>query len=201
MRALEALLSLRSEYYFWPDPQERRQIAKRFKDEYKWPNLVAICDGTLNPLLAKPETADYSDYNGRKYLYSILILIFNDDKRRIRYFLAGWPGCAHDNRVFRNSDLFKNPHNYFSESEYSIADSALEPQPFMIPAYKKPRDIELSPEYDKFNTELSKPRVLSEHTIGIWKNRFPWLRGIRARITEDKNTMLMVLAYIECTLR
>jgi len=199
MRALKAVLSLSSEYYRWPDPKERRQIANRFKDEYGWPNLVAICDGTLNPLLTKPETSDYSDYSGRKHQYSLSTLIFNDDKRRIRYFLAGWPGCSHDNRVFRNSNLYRNPTQYFTESEYSIADSALEPQPFMVPGYRKPVGGSLQPEHEKFNAELARPRVLSEHTIGLWKNRFPWLRSIRAKITMKKRSLMTILAYIEAT--
>jgi len=198
-RALEAILSLRSQYYHWPNATERRQISKRFETLYGWPNLVAIADGTLNPLWCKPRTDDAGDYSGRKHQYSISTLVFNDDKRRIRYFLTGWPGCTHDNRVFQNSNLFNNPSQYFSESEYALGDSAFEAQSFMIPAFKKPRGALLPRQHDKFNTELSKPRVLSEHTIGIWKNRFPWLRGIRVQLTGDIESNYRIIAYMECT--
>jgi hypothetical protein len=149
--------------------------------------------------MSKPTTNDAGDYHGPKHLYSLSTLIFNDDKRRIRYFLAGWPGCAHDNRVFQSSTLFQNPRSFFSESEYAMGDSAFEAQSFMIPAFKKPRGTPLGSVYEKFNTELAKPRVLSEHTIGIWKNRFPWLRNIRIRITDSPKSMYTIIAYIEAS--
>ena len=109
----------------------------------------------------------------------------NDNKKRIRYYLAGFPGSAHDNRILQNTKIAKNPNKYFSPLEYMIGDSGMEADWWMIPAYKKPHKHELPRPKEIFNTELSKPRVLTEHCIGMWKGRFPWLRNIRMKITEN----------------
>jgi hypothetical protein len=133
-------------------------------------------------------------YHGRKYAFSISTLVLNDDRRRIRYFLAGWPGSAHDNRIFKNSSIYKNFEKFFSEIEYMIGDSAFEPTKFMVSAFKK---IGVTAGKEIFNDTISRPRVISEHTIGIWKGRFPpWLRSIRMRVTKDKQSMVNILSVI-----
>jgi hypothetical protein len=74
-------------------------------------------------------------------------LIINDDKRRILYFNAGWPGSTHDDRVFQNSRIV----------EYIIGDSTYGPQNFMISTYKKPVGAPLHPDNEVFNTKMAKP--------------------------------------------
>jgi hypothetical protein len=69
----------------------------------------------------------------------------------------------------------------------------------MVPAFKKPNGCNLPREHENFNTCLSSARVISEHTIGIWKARFPWLRNIRMRLTEDPESMRCILQVLECT--
>ena len=49
------------------------------------------------------------------------------------------------------------------------------------------------------NTLLVEPRVKSEHCIGLLKGRFPWLRSIRLKITEDKKSLKRILALLEAT--
>ena len=44
--------------------------------------------------------------------------------------------------------------------------------------YKKPQGSSIPCEQEMFNTTVSKPQVESEHVIGIWKGRFPWLCSI-----------------------
>ena len=66
----------------------------------------------------------------------------------------------------------------------------------MVSCYKKPPGGTLARDKEIFNTTLSKPRVTSEHTIGILKARFPFLRSIRLRIDEEKESMRRVIRYI-----
>jgi hypothetical protein len=42
--------------------------------------------------------------------------------------------------------------------------------------------------------------VISEHTIGILKGRFPWLRQIRCVITDDKGSLKRILEYVDCAI-
>jgi hypothetical protein len=41
---------------------------------------------------------------------------------------------------------------------------------------------------------------LSEHTIGILKGRFPWLRQIQMKLTEDTDSMKKILEYLEAAI-
>ena len=192
-RAYDSILSLSDGYYTWPDEEEKKRISERIRRKYGIPNCVMIADGTLHELAFKPQTDDWADYHGRKYAFSISTLVLNDDRRRIHYFLAGWPGSAHDNRIFKNSSIYKNFEKCFSEIEYMIGDSAFEPTKFMVSAFKK---IGVTAGKEIFNDTISRPRVISEHTIGIWKGRFPWLRSIRMRVTKDKQSMVNILTMI-----
>jgi hypothetical protein len=49
-----------------------------------------------------------------------------------------------------------------------------------------------------FNTHLGKLRVTSEHTIGMLKARFPFLRSIPMVITDHANSMRRILRVIDC---
>ena len=49
-----------------------------------------------------------------------------------------------------------------------------------------------------FNTALAKPRVSSEHCIGMLKGRFPWLRQIRMKIKKNaRKSLRQILKYVE----
>jgi hypothetical protein len=195
-RVVEAILDCLFEGFVkWPDPDERRLISERIRSEFGLPNCIGVADGTLLPLAFRPSTEDYADYKGRKMLYTLTMLVINDDERRIRYFNAGWPGSTHDDRVFRNSRIVQELDNHFEETQYIIGDSAYSPQNFMVSTFKKPVGIPMPPDNEIFNTKLSKPRVSSEHTIGILKGRFPFLRSIRMRLT-GKKSFKKILRYI-----
>ena len=196
-RVVEVMIEiLLQDAVHWPNEAEREEIAKRFKRKYKFPNMVAVADGTLFPLAFKPQRDDYVDYKGRKHLYSLSTLIVNDDKRRIRYFLAGWPGTAHDERIFANSRMCNHASDFFSPHQYIMGDSAFSARWMMIPAFKKTANNQIHPDKEFFNKFLSKPRVLSEHTIGILKGRWQFLRSIRMRLSDNENDLRNILNYI-----
>ena len=64
-------------------------------------NCIGIADGTLLGLYAKPAQEDFSDFYGRKGNYTITCMVICDDKKRIRYYNASWPGCVHKERVYQ----------------------------------------------------------------------------------------------------
>jgi hypothetical protein len=102
--ALTAVLSLEPQTYFWPDEDERKQIAKRIKDKYLFPHCVGFIDGTLLPLSSRP-LIHGENYLSRKKFYAVVMLVVCDDIGQILYYHVGWPGSVHDNRVWRNSLL------------------------------------------------------------------------------------------------
>ena len=55
----------------------------------------------------------------------------------------------------------------------------------------------MSDENTLFNIHLSRARVISEHTIGLLKGRFPWLRSIRKTVAEDRKTLKDILLCLD----
>ena len=70
-------------------------------------------------------------------------------------------------------------HIYFKTSfcilvsEYLLGDLAFECFPFVIGAYKQAGGQAIDYEGQILNDALTTSQVLSEHTIGMWKGRFP----------------------------
>ena len=198
-RMTAAILSLRNVYCTWPDAEDRRELAKLAEIESDFPNCIGIANGTLFPLAFEPEATDAPDYSGRKHGFSITTMIICDYNKKIRYYLAGYPGSCHDNRVYNNTGFVKNPEAYFSEMEYNMGDSAFSNSPFMVSSYRKAKGELLEEDHEKFNTKLAKLRIRSEHCIGILKGCFPWLRSIRMKVTDDPKSMRHILRLIDAT--
>jgi len=138
-RCVEAIRAcLRKKYYSWPDEQERKELADQFHREYHLPNALLVVDGTTFRFAIKPLRKDAASYSGRKDGYTLTNLFFSDCKRRIRYYVAGWAGCAHDNRLWTTCKVYKNPGDYFSPQHYLIGDSAFENGPHMVTTYRNP---------------------------------------------------------------
>ena len=135
-RAVDAVLSLFSQTVFWPDAEECIEISNRIREAQHFPKCFGAIDGTHLVLAFKPEL-DGEEYWTRKQNYAVAATLVCDDRKRIRYINVGWPGSVHDQRVYQNSVLNKNPGNYFSDREYLLGDSAYTPNHTMVPAYKK----------------------------------------------------------------
>ena len=99
--------------------------------------------------------------------------------------------------MFRNSLLYQHNGEYFNNKQYLLGDSAFQNTTFMVSSYRKPAGGTMNLYEEKFNTALARPRVLSEHCIGIWKGRFPFLKGIRMKITDDTNSLKHILRMID----
>ena len=180
----------------WPDANERRIISKRFQDKYGFANCIGLVDGTVFPLVFKP-TEYGEDYWYRKGGYAIHSLIICDDEMRILDYLVGYPGSVHDNRVWSKTDQCNHYYNYFSRLQYLLADSAFTTSVHLIAAFKRLRGVCVLPEDQKlFNTLLAKARIKVEHCIGLLKNRFPCLRGLRTVINEDDASISRIIDRI-----
>ncbi len=131
-----------------------------------FPKVVGTVDGTHLGLSTSP-VCHGEDYFSRKSNYAIVAMVVNDDKHCI---------------------LSLAPNDFFSAGEYLLGDSAFSNRSTVVPAFKKlGNTIELPLEKKPFNALLASVRVLSEHTIGIWKGRFPWLRSIPIQITGERS--------------
>lgn len=107
----------------------------------------------------------------------------------------GWPVSVHDNRVWRNCRLKVELYIFFSEVEYLLKDSAYTPESHIVPAFKSKPNSGMTANESRFNQFLSRPRVKSEHCIGLLKGRLPWLKNIRIRI-KDRGSQKKVCEYV-----
>ena len=158
------------------------------------PNCIGMMDGTHFPLAFKPRV-DPASYFTRKKEYAIHALIVCDHNSHIHHITTGWPGSIHDNRVWQNCDLLHNFRKYFGKREYILGDSAFTSSFIMVASYKKQKGIPLSMSKTWFNTYLVKSRIKTEHCIGLLKNKFQILKGIRNKL-ETKKDMCEVLHLI-----
>ena len=189
--ALEALLALEEQTYFWPTAEERKAMSNQIKEKHLFPHCVGLIDGTLLPLATKPELHG-ENYLSRKRFHAIVMLVVCDDQARITHCHVGWPGSVHDNRVWRTCNLHNNRHQMFSPKEHLLGDSAFTPSVHMVPPFKTCPGQALDANQTAFNTLLASPRVKSEHCIGILKGRFPLLRSIPLKLASRSDMRRIV---------
>jgi len=161
-------------------------------------NCVGIIDGTLIFSLHRP--LQYGDsYYCRMNAYAINVQIICDDQKRLRYMYGGWPGSTHDNRAWRNCQVvFRRFQRYFRDGEYLLGDSAYSASVIMVASFKKiAGETSLSKDQSFFNTEIGRIRVVSEHCIGILKNRFPCLKCLNIQIGDGKESMKEAMGLFE----
>ena len=99
----------------------------------------------------------------------------------------GFPGGTHYNRVWKDTAVYKKPGEFFSHGKIILGDSAFSPSAFVIPCYKKMPGQPMKPLKFKFNTLIAKPRVKSEHCIGLIKGKFQYFKSMRDLIDSEQD--------------
>ena len=186
-RIIDAIIdNMKDKYYYSPNKEERKDIAHEIYQKYGFPNCLGFIDGTLFPLFFKPRRADCGDYFGRKLGYALSVLVICDHNLCIRYFNAGWPGSTYNDRIWRNSELYKNKEKYFTLIEYLLEDSAYTNKNFLLAAFTNVAGQSLSDNKTFFNDKMKPARVRAEHCIGLLKNCFQFLKSLHFVLDEKK---------------
>ena len=107
--------------------------------------------------------------------HSVNLISVCSAEKTFTYVFAGFPGSAHDSRVFSHSALKtgidKEPRKFFPSASYHIlGDSAFPLSDHVMVPFKDYGC--LSARELIFNKKLSKTRVVIENTFGILKSRF-----------------------------
>ncbi|KAF0685436.1 Aste57867_22673 [Aphanomyces stellatus] len=193
-RVTAAVLSLRDQFILWPNHAESLAISTKIESMCGFKDCVGFIDGTLFPLETKP-ILHGEDYYSRKGCYAIAAQIVCDDRGVIRDIYTGWPGSTHDNRVWRNSKLFKLSRHYFGSSQYLLGDSAYQLSASIVPAFKTHPNRNMEHHKAWFNSQLAKGRIMAEHCIGMLKGRFQYLKRIRKEL-DGKRAMAGIIKLI-----
>ena len=196
-RVIEATIDMvLDKHYYWPDHDKRKDISSQIYKKCGLPNCLGFIHGTLFPLFFKPRRTDSGDYYGRKMGYALCVLVICDHNLCTRCFNAGWPGLTHDDRISRNSDVFKNKDKHFSLIECLLGDSACANKNFILAAHKKPAGGVMSEEHTLFNEMMKLARAHAEHCVGLLKNRFQLLKSLRFFLTEEMESMEKIIKRI-----
>ena len=175
-RIIQAILTTMSLYIKWPTTVDMANTSTRLSLR-GFPGCIGFVDGTSIPFYDKPLDCP-EDYYSRKQEYAMQLQIVADDNKRIIHIYTGMPASVHDSTVFRRSNIV------IPEDKYILADSAYSNTNTVITPFRKrlgPRPIKER----IYNRQLSSVRVSVEHVIGILKNRFQSLRGLRIRINKN----------------
>jgi hypothetical protein len=68
----------------------------------------------------------------------------------------------------------------------------------VVSSFKCASGHSLPADKEKFNKILAKPRVITEHTIGMLKGRFQFLKSMPMKITDKKKSVKKILRIIDC---
>ncbi|XP_063398214.1 uncharacterized protein LOC134683083 [Mytilus trossulus] len=160
----------------WPNLQEQDSISREFQLKSGMVGIIGAMDGSHIRLASCPKGD--SDYINRKGFPSMQLQAVVDHNLMFRDVYAGWPGCTHDARVFRNSSLSDRAENgrIFGCNKFLIADSAYPVKPYLIPPFKD--NGHLSNLQKKFNKVISSARQVVERAFGLLKGRFRRLREV-----------------------
>jgi hypothetical protein len=194
-RCVAALQEIHNDVVYWPEQAERNEMKARVAAT-GFRHCVGIIDGTMVTLEFKPQKY-HECYYSRKCVYGLNVMVVCDDLKRIIYYVAGWPGSTHDNRVFRNSKLFSNREEYFSFREYLLGDSAYSSSSVMVQSFKRHAACAVLPaDKELFNTYLARLRIKSEHCIGMLKGRFGSLKRNNIQLKEGKKEVKELVELI-----
>lgn len=161
-----------------PTHDEFIEIAQGYRDRWGFPQCVGAIDGCHIPIIAPSENRN--DYHNRKGWYSIVLQAVCDHRYIFWDIEVGWPGRAHDARVYANSSLFQDLSENllpgiterFTGVEvplFIIGDPAYPLSEFLLKAYP---GKELTEDKTHFNYRLSRARMTIENSFGRLKKRW-----------------------------
>lgn len=189
LRFCKLLYNKRAAYIKWPRGDEWLTISAQFR---RFPNVIGAVDGT-HVEIPKPKKDD--SYNNRKLTASIQVQLVCDAKKKITDVFCGYPGSAHDARVWKESPLY----NLLSSGQSGIpvqyhllGDSAYPLDVFLMRPYRNTG--QLTPKQINFNTIHSSSRMVIENAIGLLKGKFRRLKYME--ITKLKNAKFYIIAAV-----
>ncbi|CAJ0590851.1 unnamed protein product [Cylicocyclus nassatus] len=162
---LDAVVKLAPRYINWPSAAEQEEIARRIYRKYRLPNIVGMIDGTHVRIVAPRENA--VDYINRKRYHSINVGAICDDKFLFRWVSASWPGSAHDSRVFKSSELYKDLRARRKRG-CIIGDSAYTAESFLIKVLSQANTVK----EQRYNRAICSARVKIEQAFGMLKRQW-----------------------------
>ncbi|KAI4463184.1 hypothetical protein MML48_4g00006682 [Holotrichia oblita] len=174
----EILAKLSKNYIKWPTGIEVFKTMSEFQKRQGFTNVIGAVDGSHIPI-TPPKKQQKAYFNRNKYHSIILQAVCNANYIFTDVF-AGFPGSAHDARVFRNSDVGKklqeNPAAVCPHNSHILADSAYRNTNYVLTPFQD--NGHLTQLQKQYNYKHSATRVYIEQSFGLLKGRFRILKHV-----------------------
>ncbi|KAJ3655867.1 hypothetical protein Zmor_014976 [Zophobas morio] len=184
MRVIKILCSLTQRIITWPTGHKLTEVKEKFRQMAGLPNVIGAIDGTYICIKAPHE--DPESYITRKSHYAITLQAICDANLKFTDVFVGYPGSVHDNRIFRNFEIYIAVRNhlqqYFPDDEYIIGDKAYPCLSWCIPPYINRGN--LTPAKRHFNTIMAKTRQTIERSFALLMGRFRRLKFLDMQRTD-----------------
>ncbi|CAI5461335.1 unnamed protein product [Closterium sp. Yama58-4] len=185
----------------WPEADELAGMADDFRYEGGIPGVVGAVDGTFIKCRGFGRHKD--DFKNRKGFYSIILQIICDSNGIIWSYLAGYPGCVNDARVFNNSTAKRRIEAGDIGDYLLVADAAYAHQNHICLPYRATPGVALPEAQDKWNTQQSRQRIIIECVNGRLKGKWRVLderMECHTRLVPQTVGACIVLQNIELTI-
>ena len=96
--------------------------------------------------------------------------------------------------------LYTNTSAFFLPGQFLLADSGYSASYTVIPAFKRVRGQNLTPDKQAFNTHLSQQRVEVEHCIGMLKNRWHSMKNLWVKLKDHRTAQRLVVWLRVCVI-
>lgn len=180
-RVIKAVLDVESHYLYWPDEKERAGIVAATQGFL--PQCIGFIDGTHIPLDEAPGL-DKDSYFDKNKNYSLKVQIVCDHKKRIRHYVAGYPGSCHDSRLWNECNIVKDFNKFFSNDQWICGDKGYPLSNYVLTPFRENATVVSDTNRKMFNKYLSMYRVIIEHVNGALKETFSCLKGLKLKIND-----------------
>ncbi|VEN35920.1 unnamed protein product [Callosobruchus maculatus] len=167
MKIVKIFYKLKDKFIYFPKQRSLLQEVEKFNDLRgvgSFPGVVGCVDGTH---IAIPGPWRDNSYYNRKGTHSVLLQAICNSNLEFLDVYCGWPGSAHDARVWANSPIkaLLDSDNSPLPTDYHLLGDAS----YLLSIYLKVpcRDNgALTEQQKKFNKKLSSMRIVIEQACG-----------------------------------
>jgi len=172
--SLKAILRRASKFIPWPTAIQRSIIKEQFERNYGIPDCIGLMDGCQVNLRAQPAREDARAFHNWKNKSGLLFVAIVDCDCAFATYNSDHPALSSDHRVQLFMNVFAEHRQYFSPSQYVLADSGFTATELCVSMFtKSARQSVLCGQAAYFDMKAAPHACQGGADIWLLKSRFP----------------------------